>query len=48
MNNHHNIDVYATPSIAVLGSLAELTQTRGCKKDQSACAWGDNSNPGEA
>ena len=44
MNDLHNTDAYATPSISVLGSLAELTQTRECKKDQSSCAWG-NSTP---
>ena len=43
MNNHHNIDVYATPSISVLGSLAELTQVR--PRNGTSSAWGDDSRP---
>lgn len=44
MNNHHDIDVYATPSISVLGSLAELTQVR--PNNGASSAWEDDSRPG--
>ena len=44
MNNDHNIDGYATPSISVLGSLAELTKGQRAGKGTSG-AWENNSNP---
>ena len=43
MNNHHNIDGYATPSISVLGSLAELTERK--PSNGTSSAWEDDSNP---
>lgn len=37
MNNHHDTDVYASPSISILGSLAELT--KGEIKQRTSSAW---------
>lgn len=44
MNNHHNTDCYTTPSISILGSLAELTKGNVVKPTSSA--W-DNSEYGQ-
>ena len=39
MNNHHETDGYASPSISILGSLAELTEG---KVKSTSSAWDDS------
>lgn len=40
MNNHHDTDGYASPSISILGSLAELT--KGTIVKPTSSAWDDS------
>ena len=39
MNNHHDTDGYARPSVSILGSLAELT--KGAIEKPTSSAWDD-------
>lgn len=38
MNTHHDTDSYASPSISILGSLAQLTQITE-RRPRTSSAW---------